>query len=820
MNKALQQFWSAIEKWLPDTSHSIGKWVLLRMALLLTSLGTLFILLAIYLLDESFDAVDQKEYKNDALRVSAVLLQEGEALAAQLYDYANWIDAVDFIRGKKADFVSSNFTFDSLNSLQIAAMVVTKLDATPIIKLSTTKDKLSDMPNDMLTELNPYITHISQLAIKERTSTLLWLNNKPYLIAAAPITETIRQIPPTGYMFMLRRLDDRNLKEMQTLTMVTFTIQHTVAKSKQVFIINKRKHNSSNQWAVSLSPRNLPIQIYVGGPTRLYDERRLAYLAVAISSITLIIFALAGIYQILNLRLLQRLKDFSQLADNHRISRNPNIRWPIHGNDELDNLSKSLNDLMGEVSARHQDMSFLAEHDPLTGIGNRRKLHNRLEALQNRSRRQISQPSSLLLLDLDGFKSVNDGLGHAMGDKVLQMIANRLLTHTRNYDTVARINGDEEIVLSGNQTVTRLGGDEFAMLLEDTASAKALPYAVRLLNKLTQPMEIDGQQLTIRSSIGIAPIEPSLSKEEIVRNADIAMYEAKRRGKNQVALFDNSLLDKASRQLNLEQALKRALDNRALEVWFQPIIAPDAGCMVGMEALCRWQLDGTYIPAEEFISIAETTGMIVPLGQFVFDQVGASLKTLRVEHPDLQCSVNLSVRQFRETDLVTEINNCLHKYQLPANALKLELTESLIAEYEGEILPTMLKLVEMGCSFYLDDFGTGYSSLDRLRRLPFEVLKIDRSFVSPLSKGDDVMARNIINIGRELGMNLIAEGVETEEELSRLLALGCKQFQGYYFAKPMHLNGLRSWLIAYEKSAKKKAKQMTKKPAKTRASKT
>ena len=620
-----------------------------------------------------------------------------------------------------------------------------------------------------------------------------------------------------------RKLDHYNayIKHFQEISSVAFNLQPGVAHPTKETSVRISQKDSVKHWSVTQSLPNLPIKITVSGPTRLLKERRTAYWTLAANATALVALSLLGIYHILNRRLLRRLGEFSRLADLHRTAHDLNIRWPLQGSDELDNLGNSLNGLMGEVSARHQDLSFLAEHDPLTGIGNRRQLHNCLDAVQNRSRRQLSLTSSLLLLDLDSFKLINDGLGHDIGDKVLQIVANRLLALTRNYDTVARLGGDEpDTELDGIKTVTRLGGDEFAILLEDTEPATALPFAERLLRNLEQPIELDGHSLIIRASIGITLVDTALSKEDVVRNADLAMYEAKRRGKARVAIFDAQLLDKASRYLQLEQALKRALDSQQLEVWYQPIIAPDSGDIVGMEALSRWPLGESYISPVEFISIAENTGMIAQLGRFVLDQVGATLKDLRSKYPNLQCSINLSVRQFYDTNLVVEISDCLSKYKLPANALKFELTESMVVEHESNILPTMLKLVEMGCSFYLDDFGTGHSSLDRLQRFPFAVLKIDRSFVTPLNNGDDVMARNIINIGRELGMELVAEGVETEEELSRLLALGCKNIQGYYLAKPMHLNDLRAWTSAHEKTAKKKAKQMTKKPAKTRASKT
>ncbi len=732
------------------------------------------------------------------MRVTLAIEQDTAVIESMLSDYARWDDTVAFIQGNKADYLTSNFTGESVANLHVTSVVITKLDATPILKLTLSSEgTIGDMSADMLNTLTPYFKHISQLAIKEKLTSVLWLNNKPFLMVASPVTDTARKQTASGYMYALRRLDDQYIKRIQKTASIPFTLQPAVARIKQMVIVKQSEENSVKRWTASASLTNLPAEIIVGGPTRLLNERRITYWTLAGIAASLVAFSLVGIYLILNRRILRRLHEFSQLADRHRIDKDSSIRWPIQGKDELDNLSTSLNDLMAEVNARHQDLNFLAEHDPLTGIGNRRQLHNRLEAVQNRSRRQPSLASSLLLLDLDGFKLINDGLGHSVGDKVLQIIANRLLTLSRNYDTVARLGGDEATThLGGSKTVTRLGGDEFAVLLEDTTPPHATLYAERLLRTLEQPIELEGQNLIIRGSIGITPAEASLTKEEIVRNADLAMYEAKRRGKGQIVMFSVGLLDKAHRRMQLEQALQHAMNSNLLEVWYQPIIAPHSGGVVGMEALSRWTFNENYIPPDEFIGIAETSGMIVQLGRFVLDQAGAALKDLRAEYPNLQCSVNLSVRQFRDTDLVADISACLHKHNLPADALKLELTESMLAEHEEDLLATMLNIVKLGCKFYLDDFGTGYSSLDRLRRFPIEVLKIDRSFVTPLGNGDDVMVRNIINIGHELGMKLIAEGVETETELSRLTELGCIQFQGYYFAKPMPLEDLRIWLAS------------------------
>lgn len=486
-----------------------------------------------------------------------------------------------------------------------------------------------------------------------------------------------------------------------------------------------------------------------------------------VSIVGLTLFSLLGVYLTLHFSILKRLRIFSKLAEQRRLSPQKPVRWPIKNKDELDNLALALNELMIEVEVRHRDLKFLAEHDPLTELGNRRLLMAQLDANMNRHQRHPDFVSTLLLLDLDEFKLLNDGLGHTAGDDILRLISQRILSQVRNYDTVVR-----------------LGGDEFAILLNDVGLEMAHSYAERLLLEITRPFEHSGSDFRIRASIGLTAVSAMLGKENVIRNADLAMYEAKRRGKGQAVVFKMALLDTVSRRMQLEQALQAALNDHQLEVWFQPIVNAISGEVVGMEALSRWSLDGEYISPNEFINIAEATGMITILGRQVFDQVGSALQELRVKHRNLQCNINLSVRQFRDSDLITEITSCLNKYYLPASAIHLEMTESMVIEAETDILSMVKKLLEQGFKFHLDDFGTGHSSLDRLRSLPFDTLKIDRSFVTPLNTGDDIMVRNMINIGRELCMNIIAEGVETQVELDRLVDLGCCQIQGYYFAKP------------------------------------
>lgn len=765
-------------------NDSIGRWVLYRLALLLLALGGLFCYLSMQMLDRRFDSSDAEHYRQELMRVSVAFDQERLSMASMIGDYARWDDAERFVAGENPDFIGVNFTVESLVNIRMTAYVIARTDGRPVAsQMLTSYGTMLDTPTTMLADLQPWLAKEIRRGVEDTATALLWLKEKPYLLSVAPITDTARTREASGYMFFLRSLDDAYLDKMRRTTSTHFTLAVTTESDDARMSVRLHTDASEKRWEARQMLMGWPAVITVGGETTLGEERRLAYTTLVINALVLVAVSLGGIYAILHYRVLSRLKIFSSLADRHQLSRDRGIRWPIRGSDELDNLGQSLNGLMSEVESQTGNLQHLADHDALTGIANRRLLLARLEAVQNRGRRSASTGnvvgSSLILLDLDGFKLVNDGLGHAAGDHVIREVAKRIAAAVRNYDTAARI-----------------GGDEFAILLEDIGVAEAEQFGKRLLRAFEQPITFENHALVIRTSGGIAPVATTLSPEEVLRNADLAMYEAKRLGKGQFSTFDIGLLDAAARKMQLELALKVALDRQELDVWFQPIVDAHSGQVSGMEALARWSLDGTFIPPGEFIAVAEDAGLIVRLGQFVLDRVGAALQSLRQFHPDLCCSINLSVAQFHNSDLSASIGETLHRFDVPPAAVHLELTESMLAQAESTILPVMYQLIKLGHQFHLDDFGTGYSSLDRLRDLPFHALKIDRSFIVRLREGDDVMARNIVSMGRELGMEIIAEGVEVLTELEQLRRMGCTYIQGYYFAKPMPLDDLRDWLAS------------------------
>jgi diguanylate cyclase (GGDEF)-like protein len=763
-----------------NTTHtsSIGRWVLSGMATLLVFVGGCFLWISSDLIDARFDNFDAKFYEQQLMRVHGVLEQNRSSFELQLTDYAHWDDTEQFVLGNNPQFVDENLVPLSLDIIKVNGFVVTNFDGDLVtLPQLSQRGELVPMPEALWAALQPILPVLMTPEKLTANTEMVWVNNLGIMISGVTISDTIKNNAPSGYLFFIRIIDEAVLTDFRELTHVDFNITETKASDESTMLVSHKNSANGINWLATKPLTGLAAQIEIRGGTHLQAERELTFSLLVLSVAGLTFASLFGIYWIVYFKVLKRLHVFSELADQYRQEPQLPVRWPVTGHDELDNLALSLNEFITEVEVRHKDLSFLANHDPLTGIGNRRLLMERLDANMNQHQRVPSFVSTLLLLDLDGFKLLNDGLGHAAGDDILRLIAQRMTSKVRTDDTIVR-----------------LGGDEFAILLENIEPEMAHPFADRLLRHIAEPFEYAGNNLNLRASIGLAAIKSAQSKEDVIRNADLAMYEAKRLGKDQAVVFNIDLLDTVSRRMQLEQALQEALNEKQLEVWFQPVIDARNGKILGMEALSRWPLGGEYVPPDEFIAIAENSGMITKLGLQVFDKVGLALKELRVCYPELQCNVNLSVRQFRDSDLAKDIQDCIEKHQLPASALHLELTESMVAESETEILPTMIALVDQGFKFHLDDFGTGYSSLERLRNLPFNTLKIDRSFIVPLGQGDDVMVRNIINIGNELGMNLIAEGVETEVEVNKLLQLGCHQIQGYYFARPMPLEKLKVWL--------------------------
>lgn len=447
-------------------------------------------------------------------------------------------------------------------------------------------------------------------------------------------------------------------------------------------------------------------------------------------------------------------------------------------------LNASLQESNARLMAANAQLQKQAFADPLTLLPNRLLFEDRLAhalLLLDRSRQRGAGPRlAVMFVDLDGFKPINDSFGHAAGDAILRSAAERLRLQARDSDTVARV-----------------GGDEFLILLENVDDpADCLAVAHRLLNALGQPFEVAGKTVQIACSIGIVVYPDHGERDKLVANADAAMYAAKRAGGNGYALFESHMDSDATAQLSLQQDLRHAIPRGELSLHYQPKIDARRGRINGVEALLRWRHPerGNVSPAE-FIPVAERFGLIAQLGNWVIEEACRQMAAWNWDGLRMRVAINLSAYQLRESGLAERIRDALRRHGVPASHLLCEITESVAMEDTRATQRAIEELGHIGVYLAIDDFGTGYSSLHYLRSLPARQLKIDRSFVRDLEEQEDARAvvDAVVRLAHALGLRVVAEGVETAGQRDILAAMHCDELQGFYFARPMPADALLAW---------------------------
>ncbi|MEA2488112.1 MAG: hypothetical protein QOF16_1766 [Actinomycetota bacterium] len=433
-----------------------------------------------------------------------------------------------------------------------------------------------------------------------------------------------------------------------------------------------------------------------------------------------------------------------------------------------------------ERTELEQQLRHLAFHDPVTGLANRALFGDRLEQALRRIERS-NGTAAVLFCDLDHFKTINDSLGHSVGDQLLGVVAKRLTGAIRPGDSVAR-----------------LGGDEFAVLLEDLtgdsqAAAEASEIATRLLSEIHAPWKVAGDELAITASIGIALCSGENSVSDLLQRADSAMYEAKRQRRGSWRLYEPKMHAAALERLRLTSDLKRALERDEFFLVYQPIVELPIGNIVGAEALLRWQHpDLGLVPPLDFVDIAEASGSIVPLGAWVLNEACRQGRVWEEANPDRRftVSVNVSSRQIQQGDFTATVVKALHDSGLSPGRLVLELTESVFLQEPESVRAALMELKGLGVRLAIDDFGTGYSSLSYLQDLPVDIIKVDKSFVDHLGSTESSVVSSIFDLVKDLGAVAIAEGIERSTQVAELDSLGCEMGQGFHFARPMSADAL------------------------------
>jgi diguanylate cyclase (GGDEF)-like protein/PAS domain S-box-containing protein len=463
---------------------------------------------------------------------------------------------------------------------------------------------------------------------------------------------------------------------------------------------------------------------------------------------------------------------------------------PVVGSDgEVVRLVGTLTDVT-EFKTAEERLLHDAVHDNLTGLPNRQLFMDRLESVVGLARSDASIKPTVAVIDLDRFKQVNDSVGVAVGDSILLTLARRLSRLLKPQDTLAR-----------------LTGDQFAMiLLSEREPAKIIDFAETVRKTLRAPITFNDREIFLTASIGLALSDGALRTEELVKDAELAMYHAKRIGGDRIEVFKPSMRARKTDRLTLESELRRAIEREEITIAYQPIVRLEDRSVAGFEALARWDHPkmGRMSPAE-FISVAEEIGLIVDLGLFMLERTARQLSAWQrtIKRPDpLFASVNVSSRQLLRQDLIHDLRTVLSRSSLIRGTLKLELTESLVMENPEHAAQLLTRLRELGAGLALDDFGTGHSSLAYLQRFPFDTIKIDKSFVRMTNKGTrPVILRSIVALAHDLGMDVVAEGAETDSDAVELYQLGCEYAQGYVFGEPMTAEAAREMLLSEQLDA-------------------
>jgi diguanylate cyclase (GGDEF)-like protein len=753
---------------------SLRSKILYILALLLCAVGAISFGVSSSLLDHSLTEFEKRAVSDQFKRVELAFNQDVDALVRNVVSRAVWDDAALHVRKRDETYMDKNFTTVSLENLQAHAAAFFTLKG----ELHSSVDIRSGQRRELKAD-DPVTQAMRSVQVDPARQTggnaKRWINGKPVLLVFSAVRSDQPWAANVGWLVIARGLEDDNLRDLVRTTGAHFRI--VSADLSRSTSSGLPSSTITEVFSDSLGSSDLRLEVDL--PQDLGNQRKIGIWLLLANALVLVVLAIVAAVLLLDRLILKRLGLFARKALVHQDGNTDNLQaWPVQGHDELDQLAMALNTMVTNVGHARNKLEHDVRTDALTGLGNRKLLYEQLDYLMGQQRRNANITLALLLIDLDDFKIINDSLGHEAGNFLLVEIADALKKLVRAADVV-----------------TRLGGDEFALIYvsaEDQLGVQQ--FVTRVQDTIARPWTYKDAVLTVTGSIGVAYVTGSLDKDALLRNADLAMYSAKKAGKGGHSFFNDPMLGNVQDRMLMEQRLRECLHLDQLEVWFQPIVDVRSGEVFMFEALARWPLDGGYCPPDRFIPVAEESGLITPLGMAIARKVIAAMPSLLALDARNVVNINLSPKQLLSKGLVEQMTTLLDEAHVPRSCIHFELTESALASDADHAKEQLEALSKAGFHLHLDDFGTGYSSLHRLQSLPFSTLKLDRSFVVLMSKGDDRIAKVIISLASQMNMEVIAEGIETADQQAQLMALNCHMIQGYLHAKPMPLHKLLQWL--------------------------
>jgi diguanylate cyclase (GGDEF)-like protein len=739
---------------------------------------------------------EQEEVNRSLDRAVQAIKETESRLNALTADWAYWDETFMFINGASPEFPARNLVYPTVDNLGLDAISLLNLEGRII---HATHSKTSQLEPISLAAQVPWTTLTKNLAPQSAYSGVVWANGTLYVISVRAVLPNSQKGPSAGWCLMAKGLTAPAIRSLEEVAQTQIRLD--LARSSAPTVVQPVAQGQVKGTRVIADAAGRPaVALSTTIPRTLYNQASaVIYLASALFVLMGIVLGVVLLF-VLEKSWLVRLDRLEREVDRIGIGGGELVAVTVDGPDELGRFADRMNQLLSRIQAneqelrahnelleelvqeRTQEIAHQAMHDKLTGLPNRTLFLKRLQdALDFRKADNLGP--AVLFIDLDNFKMVNDSMGHGSGDELLTLVGNRLRSSVKSTDLVARVGGDEFLVL---------------MPLTDNEE-QAIAAAARILSLLKEPFRLAGGEVFVGASIGVALAgPPGATSDKVIRQADAAMYRAKATGKSAWWLYDSTLDEEAAEKVLLAGSLRRALENRELYPEFQPIVDLASGAIVGAEALARWlHPEMGSIPPRRFIPIAEEAGLIAQLGFQILERACVEGKCWQGACPGgFKLSVNLSGAQILREDLVTQVADILTRTEFPPQSLQLEITESILLGNEEAVLRKLNCLRVLGVSLALDDFGTGYSSLSSLSSYPLDMVKIDRSFVSRLL--DDPNSRAvtaaIIALARTLNMRCTAEGIELEGQAERLSEMGCQLGQGWLYGKSMAPGSLRALL--------------------------
>ncbi len=754
-----------------------------RQSLLLTAL-TLIVFMVIgiaisrHWIERSMREFETRDAGRSLQQVNQALQSHMLNLRKQARDYAVWNATYDFMQNHDSTYIGENYSSEIFSNIDSDYLIILRTDGTPKVLLQHIPDTGSDRlqrlaaPDALCTEVIKQLASYSSSDKPQFSGSVLWFNKKPYQYGFSSILNNQGAGPARGLLVYVRELSPARLHVLTEMTEEAFLLRPPQSK-----LLQSKTHIEGEQ-IVSTgifrdTDKRVVAEIEIRKERPLKSQINTVKNIININSLMLTLLALASVYYLFDRVVLQKIEKLVQSISNIRTQQGGNARVALQANSDIDRISTEVNNLLDNLAGSHAQLQYEALHDHLTGLGNRKLFLQQLERACSDCRTGTQNAFYVYLLDLDAFKDINDLYGHLAGDHVIKTIAGRL-AHSASYIDLP----------------IRIGGDEFALIARPKQAFDPEHFAAHLLELITLPMIWENYTLAVCASIGIVAVDSTQKAAdkpiELLRKADIAMYASKNTTKNGYRLFHEDIDKQLSERKRLEAELDSMIAQETSEIWLQPVLNQHNGRLYAVEILSRWfHSDMGEIYPDVFIGLAEESKRIVKFDQSVIRRACQLFSELQLLQSNIRLSVNISATTLMEPFISEFIAGVLKTYALPEDALMLEITETALATRENALIDSIQAIRKLGVTFLIDDFGTGYSSLSRLHTLPLDFVKIDRRFLQTLDSEENSICNAIIRLAHSLDMQVIAEGVETQIQHERLLALDCDYAQGFHYARPM-----------------------------------